>query len=491
VSIQQDFGGFDPSFLGVTLRFGNERAFNFYKAYAASENPLPVSHLSSDERFEALSITSVMAHETRHFHDFFLTPYSARVFGKRVRMLAELLQMLPHLVRDGPNCMPVPLVKWCALNEQQRATQLQWLPPLPDGVSWIPVDVPYMEIGATMPADAMGQLLWATFRLRNEITDLAFQPAGHANGQTIQPWQIFELPAILVQINEILWTYGETQAGFYVSYLEQAESNPYTTMLRRTRKLWDDRDRLMDTTIANAMAAWSLLGSYAKDQWKACPTERYAALWLHLKATGIPEWNDNAGELFQAWSTALHLSTVQDGMNEARQSYANTQIAIDSKADQLASILGSDYSSLLQRLTSGVSQASQHMVDAVAGDLNAYIATDAYTHSVHRYVNPLLRKIYDGGMLAGLSAEEASREPGNVIEWAYEQDGRLLVESRVEPYNVSPHTFVTAEDALEFSRLSALGDFLISDTDRMNLDVQRTASVFFRDSHLRPFEVFV
>lgn len=68
--------------------------------------------------------------------------------------------------------------------------------------------------------------------------------------------------------------------------------------------------------------------------------------------------------------------------------------------------------------------------------------------------------------------------------------GRLLMESYLEPSNISTHSFLKAEDALKIARLSGLGGFLFSDTDRMGLDVQRTANVFFRDSHVRPFEIY-
>lgn len=81
MAIQLDFGGFDPSFVGVTIRFGNERIWRIYQAFRASPDPLPVSSLPRDERFEALSAISVLSHEVRHFHDFLLTPYSARVFN--------------------------------------------------------------------------------------------------------------------------------------------------------------------------------------------------------------------------------------------------------------------------------------------------------------------------------------------------------------------------------------------------------------------------
>src|SRR5450755_1996275 len=107
MAIQMDFGGFDPSFLGVTIRFGSAGAWNAYQDLSESE--LPSIPPDPDEAFERLSIASVLAHETRHFHDFFLSPYSARVFRWRVSALASLMQLMPLLIEDEANCMPLPL----------------------------------------------------------------------------------------------------------------------------------------------------------------------------------------------------------------------------------------------------------------------------------------------------------------------------------------------------------------------------------------------
>lgn len=492
MNIQLDFGGFDPSFIGVSVRFGNARSFDFYKAYTKSASPLPVSQMGHDERFEALSIASVLSHEIRHFHDFLLTPYSARVFALRIRMLIYLLQALPEIVKDGPNCVPVPFATWCGLDEAEREAQLAWLPPRADGERWRPVQLPRIVKG--MPADngPMAQALAKVLTLREEIRELAYNPAGQGKDASIQPWHIFELPAVFVQMSELWHTYGAEETNFYFKYLNDAGPNPYSTMLRRTHKLWDDKGRLMDLNVANAMATWCLLGSYKKDEWKACPTERYDRLCLHLSEVGVPEWGGDASALFNQWSMALDLSTVHDGIKEARDNFHATHVAIKAKAGSLAqTVVGASGTEFLQRVTRAVGSASDHMMQSFESEPNAYVSPHRYLKSVDRYVNPLYRKVYAGGLLSSGENEASLKQRGATVQWGREVNGRLLVESLVEPYPLSEHRFLDAEDALLLAGLNGLGDFLVSDTDRVSIDVQRSGEVFLGGTHLRAFEVFV
>ena len=45
--------------------------------------------------------------------------------------------------------------------------------------------------------------------------------------------------------------------------------------------------------------------------------------------------------------------------------------------------------------------------------------------------------------------------------------------------------------SLQLASLIGLGDFLVSDTDRVSMDVQRPGEAFFSGTHLRPVEIFV
>ena len=123
MGVQQDFGGFDPSFLGVTIRFGSDRSWQIYENAVESAEPLPIpAGNSSEETFETISITSVLSHEVRHFHDFFLTSYSAYLFRLRIQLLLNILELLPRLTEsDGHyNCVPIPISKWCVLSAVER-----------------------------------------------------------------------------------------------------------------------------------------------------------------------------------------------------------------------------------------------------------------------------------------------------------------------------------------------------------------------------------
>jgi hypothetical protein len=115
MNIQLDYGGFDPAFIGVTLRFSSARAWNTFDTFRKTDAPLHVGGLTRDEAFEAISTTTVISHEVRHFHDFLLTPYSARIFKLRIEALVNALQTVTQLFQHDANCIPTPISTWCHL----------------------------------------------------------------------------------------------------------------------------------------------------------------------------------------------------------------------------------------------------------------------------------------------------------------------------------------------------------------------------------------
>src|SRR5438093_714367 len=183
MSIQLDFGGFDPIFPGVSISFSRSEAWRTFEAYTASSSPLPLSG-SDEEIFETLSIISVLAHEVRHFHDSLLSPYAIRVFRLRFHTLLNILQVLPDLVKDGPNCIAVPLSKWGAFDQAERQKYLEELGNLPSGSEWNPVSLPYIRGDAPIipagavahSADSIAALITAATARRDQISELAHRP---------------------------------------------------------------------------------------------------------------------------------------------------------------------------------------------------------------------------------------------------------------------------------------------------------------------------
>ena len=332
MSLQLDFGGFDPAFLGVSINFQNLRVRELHKQFSESPTPIPVAQLPDDERFTALSIFSVMAHETRHFHDFFLTSYSAHVFFYRVQMVVNLLQVIPYFRKKGPNCLPVPMLKWCRMDAAGRQDELQWLGPRHDGKPWVPVNLPLLKGtefvaagGLAADVDALTPLLVAVLNRRDKIRDLTFN-ADTVRGQTsFQPWQVFELSALVVQFHEIEAMYGLDAALFWVNHLVGLGNTPYASVLKLVVSLWDDSKEPVDFHLVSAIVWWCLLGSFAVDSWNACPTHRFVHLFKHLKTTGLPSDVSDVLLLFDRWSQRTGLSKVRQGLVEARDRFRATR----------------------------------------------------------------------------------------------------------------------------------------------------------------------
>jgi hypothetical protein len=104
-----NFGSFDPSFLGATLRFPNSWMWKRFEVFLLRDELESLEGLTPQQRFMALGIQSALLHEVRHFHDFLLSPYHAHIFSLRLKSALNVNELLPLLWRRGGNCLPVPL----------------------------------------------------------------------------------------------------------------------------------------------------------------------------------------------------------------------------------------------------------------------------------------------------------------------------------------------------------------------------------------------
>src|SRR5260221_3708 len=92
--IQQDFGGFDPKFLGVTIKIASGENWQSVKSQMEGRDPETEFILAHPPRkaFELLSLATVLSHEFRHFHDFLVSPFGAEIFRSRIMALVNAQQ---------------------------------------------------------------------------------------------------------------------------------------------------------------------------------------------------------------------------------------------------------------------------------------------------------------------------------------------------------------------------------------------------------------
>lgn len=500
--MQRDFGGFDPAFVGVTLRFESERAWKRFQEIAESSTPTLVSEMDDDTRFETLSLATVISHEVRHFHDFLLSPYSARVFSLRLKALVNELGTLNRFVDPTVNVVPVPVPSWCRLSTVERAERISELGFAGNGAGWRAPEVPEkMVIDASVApvpladgadaASAFAGLVQAGAHARGQIHALTYNPTYVARERSFQPWQVFELSGYLVQIQEVYSQYGADGVEFFIKYVADAGDgqNPYAQMFRLAKSIWDELDRDFDTATAGAMVVWSILGAYRRDSWNACPSERFVRLREHLRVNGIPDWNGNPMPLFDDWSHALGLSTVGDGLHEATDIFRSRAESLARSRVQLAASVGELNFEHIIGVADGVAAASEHMVDSFLEAPENYVAAHKYLKAVGSLPNPAVRYAIDG---AGL---HLTRDPGYYKNkgyetwWAIEQGGRQLVVSLLAPFQVSPFHFVDRPHVSALTDLFGLTDFLFAETGRARNDVQIPARVFFREGRIALFDL--
>jgi hypothetical protein len=494
VTVQHDFGGFDPSFVGVTIRFGSESAFRFSRAFRQGDRPPQVDHLTAEERFEALSIASVISHEVRHFHDFLISPYSARLFKLRVQGALNTLQMLPELQQFDGNCLPVPLSKWCAMSQAERDEALSRLPRRRDGDAWRPVPLPFVKDDQKLPRalaqykgdDALEMLLGAARVNREGVRELTL---GQAGSSRFQPWQVYEASALLVQLQELWSLYGKEEFEFFMDSLV-SEENAYASMWKLIKELWDQHGQRLDTRIASATIFWSLLGSYLRDGTNGCPTVRFTRLLALLKKEGVPSSGSDLASLFRRWSARLKLSTIEDGLDEAVGVFARLSDIMRAAATTFPSELRDEFDALM-RVTDGVEASSRHMVEQLRRDLDIYVAPHRYQENLEHFANPVLRRVYDGSALRVEKSFEDMEREGYLIEWAAESGGDKLIYSMTEPFTLSKFGFLRAKDTLHASHLFSITDFLFSRSARARPDVERAAREYLAQYSAVPVDLDV
>jgi hypothetical protein len=499
MTIQLDYGGFDPSFLGVTIRFSNERVWEIYQEFVENPKPPKIDLTNPDLAFEALSITSVISHEVRHFHDFLLTAYSAHIFHLRIQALVNLLQLTPLMTGDsGGNCIPVPLSTWARLGQEKRERLLSSFPIVGGIKAWIPVSIPVVEESTTPShtdapvdsAEGVKSLIAAATLSISKVRDLTYNPNTVNGDRSFQAWQVFELSGVLTQIQDIWLTYGQMETELFVRYILSKKGNPYGGMLSVVWHLFDKMSRPFDPNIASVMTLWSLLGSYSVDGWNACPTTRFVRLWEYISREGLAEDQTPPFELFDRWSHALGLSTVTQGLDDSVKTFTRISDLIQKRVlGATDSFVNKKYGAFLFRVTDGVARACQHMVKEFRREPEKYLFPYLYLEHASNFVNPSQRILGEGGFLRFKLPLNALRKKGYIIEWATTRDGAELIASAIVPFSVSKFCFISAEDAHELSTMIALTDFLFADAARATVDIQRAGKTWFSEAKIQPLEI--
>lgn len=385
------------------------------------------------------------------------------------------------------------------MDEGQRKQALAWLNISTDSKPWSPITLPRLDLKKGLPlttvslkrdAKALEYLLRAAIYTSGRIEEFTNNPRTVRGKTSFQPWQVFELSGVLVQIQDLWLAYGQEETQFFVDYLLQAKRNPYADMLRCAKSMWDLAGLPCDWNLTSAVATWSLLGSYTRDGWNACPTERFVRLWDYLRSNGVAPWTGDFMQLFDTWSRQLNLSTVEEGLADTRNTFHRVRESIDRRMHKFVRTwMSGEVAELLRRVTADVARASDHMVAQFLRHPAHYVAPHLYLRDTSDFANPVMRTVYEGGRLQSEVPIHQLEKKGYMVQWATLHDEEEWILSLIEPYALSGFTFLAPEDVNELSTLIGLTDFLFSETARTRDDVQRPGRTFFLDKQLIPFDV--
>ena len=223
---------------------------------------------------------------------------------------------------------------------------------------------------------------------------------------------------------------------------------------------------------------------------ESLPGAPLCALFAYLKTTGLPSGVDDAMSVFDQWSRSTGLSKVRDGLAEGKNRFRATQVNLAAQVDSLSkTYLGPSDTALLRRITKGVSLAADHMTAAFLNAPERYILPGCYSRSVDQYVNPVVRKVYQGIAVVPSFTKQQLQERGFIVQSAIEREGQLLVDSLIEPYAVSSYNFYTPQDVSDFEALLQTCDYLVSETGRTDAAIQRVRHIGLSNGLPLPFEL--
>lgn len=498
MGIQLDYGGFDPSFIGVTIRFSKLSAWENWQKFITNSEPLPFDHLMPEQRFEALSAVTVFPHEIRHFHDFLLTPYSAHIFRQRVLTLTHVMQMLfPFMFTEEANCLPVPISVWCRLTENKRKQVLAMFQSGMKNTVLCPINMPYIEEDISITTGMKGilspsQETFDEFVRRSifyyeKIDQFTHNPQTVHGKFSLQPWQIFELSGLIVQLQSIWHMYGLEDYNIFREHIMAANNTAYAEILN-IAFVMSKRSHLSLDSAVSAVAIWSLLGSYDVDAWKACPSYRFIRLWGLVRQEGFPDTLDDLEKVFNDWSSKLGLSTVNEGLASTQKTFHDLCISIEKYLDTSNLIIPMEYLELIFRFVNCIAKANDHMIKQFNNDPSSYVIPRRYVNSTERFVNPIVKVSFEGGMRLKASFQEMEAK-GFIIDWAEDKNGEILIRSMITTAMASQHHYLNVEDVQLVSTLMGLTDFLLAKKSRVRAEVQLPGRIFFRESHIKPIQL--
>ena len=463
IVIQDDYGGFDLTFIGVTLRFWPKSWDLFQKVSVLDREPAEVVRLGNaalagdpNEAFEVFSTGTVMLHELRHFHDFILSPFGNQILRLRMAAAVNGLHVLAQLKRSK-TLVPVPIPKWRRMPKADQLAALeQWklmlddMPPEPDFA--FPGEVGMALEQAETAYAAVRNLVSA----RQDDTGIAYHP-----------YHVMEASAIAAQANNVYTVFGERHAELFLNrMLNSPEAADYALLMRAWYAMCQDQGVHVDLALFSAAVTWSLLGDYGKEGWSACPTVRFARLFELLMAEGLPDFDQPAIDLLGRWSEKLETPAIPD-------TFAQTQHSNRKLLAKLSDLYDDDDAAALLPAFRSFIEMQEKMVALFQENPDHYVRPDLYAEQCEKWVAAPIRFDFPNMPLVG-DREKLNRSLS--VRVARELDGdRLAVRRALAPGQTLGEDVIVPEVAATASDTMTLIDFFFAEfrRDEPDFDVTR------------------
>lgn len=326
--LRTDYGGFNPRFVGLTFLFDSPDDYNFVYCYL-TDTPVPEGCGETMSDLHRISLLSVVDHETRHYIDFLLSPYSMTIYSMRIQALINGIQAATAARAMGGDVVPVPLTKWATLDRRLRAAQeAEWSGLF--GRQMLPVDLPEWTPesllsnipptiarldGEDEAADAV-RYVEAAIRAYARIEQLTRGLDAALPENFLRTPYVHEASALTAQLGAIWRGQGLAEFAQFTRFLLDSQS-PQARMWQLCYQLATLIDRAGHTPMAKddnplipirripTITMWSLFGNYQLDGAHASAAQRlHELLALVVADPSNTRWScdmDDADSIREMW----------------------------------------------------------------------------------------------------------------------------------------------------------------------------------------------
>jgi hypothetical protein len=475
------YGGFDSKYLGISLHFNQKKQWDYF----TSSDDLYHHLIENDDKFRFLCMKSVLGHELRHFHDFFISQYSIKIFRNRINALINGWNVYLDIVKHGNCTIPVPITTWCRLDANARNKQIYLFKQLVKNREEI-YDLPFLNNDFLIDSSSYSevkfddasndQFISAVFDAYKKISCYIYDHKTCDYNSFLLPSDIFEFSALACQIAQLRNDYGNEAVSIVLDKLSVINEKPIN-LFKMFLGIFGD---VIDIDLVNMVIFWSLVGNYKHDNILASPENRFFKILEILRDYGLPSKSNDIFCTFNHWSELTHTSFLMDTLNETKKMndlYCEKIRQIDNQKYTI-SCIAKNIVSLVEMF----SQSSNYMIDSIIKCPADFIFPNRYIMALYNYVNsPVVYNFHTNGIVA--TEEQFEYKKYSILE-ATKNDNGVICAQKVSPsIAFSDYNFIDNTIALDISYKLNLNDFFFSPFER-NFDLYKPIIETFKQGNI-------